>query len=76
MWSPGLTNASGGRAVSERGEAYRAFFQDLIDRLREQHRFTYARVGQDDCRPELIRVSPRECNIGEAITWPKGTAAP
>jgi hypothetical protein len=31
---------------SARGEAYRAYFQDLLDRLRNQHNFTRARQGQ------------------------------
>jgi hypothetical protein len=34
------------KAPSPRGEAYRQFFQALIDDLREQHKFTTARVGQ------------------------------
>src|SRR5271157_1430826 len=33
-------------AASSKGEAYRRFFQDLIDELRERHRFTGARVAQ------------------------------
>lgn len=32
--------------VSPRSEAYRAFFQDLLDRLRQEHRFTTARAAQ------------------------------
>jgi hypothetical protein len=34
------------KAPSPRGEAYRQFFQALIDDLREHHKFTTARVGQ------------------------------
>jgi Domain of unknown function (DUF4268) len=34
------------RQVSPRGEAYRRYFQVLIDELRERHRFTGARIGQ------------------------------
>src|SRR3990172_2285039 len=32
--------------ISPRGEAYRQFFQRLLDDLREKHRFTSAKVGQ------------------------------
>ena len=32
--------------VSSRAEAYREYFQELIDELRESHKFTGARVGQ------------------------------
>jgi hypothetical protein len=38
----------GGRrpVASAKGEAYRAYFQDLIDELRTKHKFTGAKVGQ------------------------------
>jgi hypothetical protein len=34
------------QTVSARAEAYRTYFQRLIDILRDEHRFTSARLGQ------------------------------
>lgn len=34
------------KLVTERGEAYRQYFQELIDELRTKHQFTAAKVGQ------------------------------
>jgi hypothetical protein len=45
-WRKTKARTSGGGAASPRAEAYRAFFQELIDELREQHRFTGARIAQ------------------------------
>ncbi len=47
-WRKATITKAGNKAVSstERGERYRSFFQDLMDVLREEHRFTNARVGQ------------------------------
>lgn len=39
------TITSGATPASAKGEAYRAFFQVLIDRLRERHKFTGLRVA-------------------------------
>lgn len=40
------TRSKATTTVSARGEAYRAYFQPLIDELREKHRFTGARIAQ------------------------------
>lgn len=40
------TGGGGGGGGTDRKEAYRNFFQRLIDVLREKHRFTNAKVGQ------------------------------
>ena len=47
-WSMGSIKAgtTGNSNTSEKGERYRAFFQGLIDSLREEHSFTRARKGQ------------------------------
>jgi hypothetical protein len=46
QWRKGTITTTAAGKPSERGEAYRAFFQDLIDELRERHKFTNARAGQ------------------------------
>jgi hypothetical protein len=46
-WQKTKTRAAAASAApSSRGEAYRAFFQGLIDELREKYKFTNARIGQ------------------------------
>jgi hypothetical protein len=45
-WSRQSKRAADGEGASEKGEAYRKFFQVLIDELREKHRFTNAKAGQ------------------------------
>ncbi len=44
-WQKSKRRQTAGQA-STRGEAYRTFFQALIDDLRENHKFTGARMGQ------------------------------
>jgi hypothetical protein len=41
-----LVVAGGGQQSSETKEKYRAYFQELIDELRNNHKFTNARAGQ------------------------------
>jgi hypothetical protein len=45
-WRKSAIESKEAGGTSERREAYRVFFQDLLDQLREKHRFTGARVGQ------------------------------
>ena len=45
-WQKTNIGSSGAVGVSERGQAYRRYFQDLIDRLKEDHKFTGARKAQ------------------------------
>src|SRR6266571_2733556 len=45
-WRKASVEASEGGGTSEKREAYRVFFQGLIDELREKHRFTGARLAQ------------------------------
>jgi len=46
QWSKGRPNTGSARQPSQRQEAYRSFFQSLINKLRDEHRFTNARVAQ------------------------------
>ena len=46
QWRKGNFGPAGPGEPSEKGEAYRRFFQDLIDELRSVHKFTNARAGQ------------------------------
>ncbi|MFW6195288.1 MAG: DUF4268 domain-containing protein [Chloroflexota bacterium] len=45
-WRKANMATAAGVNLTGRQEAYRAFFQSLIDRLRDEHRFTNARVAQ------------------------------
>jgi hypothetical protein len=45
-WQKTKTRVAASTNPSSRGEAYRSFFQSLIDELREKHKFTNARAGQ------------------------------
>ena len=46
QWRKARVNAEAGGVPSKRNEAYRVFFQDLIDTLREKHQFTNAKTGR------------------------------
>lgn len=45
-WRRSSAAATVGEGVTERGAAYRRFFQGLIDELRERHGFTNAKIAQ------------------------------
>ncbi len=46
QWRKSKVGTTDSRPLSERREAYRTFFRSLLERLREEHRFTNARAGQ------------------------------
>ncbi|MBI3662288.1 MAG: DUF4268 domain-containing protein [Acidobacteria bacterium] len=45
QWRKTRIVSAGSRQTTKKGEAYRDFFQQLIDELREKHKFTGARVA-------------------------------
>lgn len=45
-WAKAQKTTTQQRQVTNRDQAYQAFFQILLDELREKHRFTNARLGQ------------------------------
>src|SRR5699024_10338009 len=45
-WHKSKSKSKVSQQVSAKGERYRSYFQNLIDKLRENHRFTSARAGQ------------------------------
>ncbi|CAA9267652.1 MAG: hypothetical protein AVDCRST_MAG93-2488 [uncultured Chloroflexia bacterium] len=64
--------SSGTQAPSGRGEAYRAFFQTLIDRLRTEHAFTQARKAQPN---SWYYFSSGTSGIYYGFTFPQGGRA-
>ena len=57
------------RPTSSRGEKYRSFFQELIDELREQHKFTNARAGQPQ---NWYTFSSGISGVGYGISFAQG----
>lgn len=45
-WSKSKPQNQNLQQTSQKSERYRAYFQELIDELREQHHFTSAKAGQ------------------------------
>lgn len=45
-WQKSKLSRTPREATSTKGEKYRAYFQSLIDELREKHHFTGAKAGQ------------------------------
>ena len=71
--SSGRDETTGGVKVSERSERYRTFFQDLIDTLREEHRFTNARKGQPQSW-HSFSSGTRGVSYNPAFSSPRGIA--
>ena len=68
-WRKTNISSPGASGVSEKGEAYRRYDQDLIDRLRDGHQFTRARKAQAQNWRWFASGIP---GIGYTTTFPWG----